>query len=445
MSSLRFTGTPAVIVALVVVCGSPAEAVTRVYVQNNTSMAFSVRATQTGAPLEAEHWRLVTTSVTPGQRAEVLWFSRNDGISNDETFVFTTTLAFSSSQILLRQKLEGTTFSSHMWQSLTGPGLNHTWYDDRATHSAAMRVAGRSLQAEYRAFFAGTDDNIEYVLREAPTVPAAASQQLNVLAYNIYMRPIALFRNGQMIRAGLLPSQLRGYDVLVFSEAFDDDVRTRLLGGLRTEYPHATRILGSDRGVEQDGGVIIVSRWPIEAQDQRLYRDVCAGSDCQADKGVLYARINKRARRYHVFGSHTQAWPTAEGARVRARQFDIIRAFITSKAIPRTEAVVIAGDLNVDKIRHVDEYRDMLRRLNAAQPRQVGHRYSFDPDTNDLAEEGPSEYLDYVLFSRRHLNAVSGLNEVRTIRSAERWREFFWEGYFWDLSDHHAVYGRLEF
>jgi sphingomyelin phosphodiesterase len=425
---------------------SPAEAITRVFVQNNTGHTLSVRATQSGYSLAGNKWGQTASTVTPGQRAQVVWFNRDEGITNGENFYFTTALSAPTSSISLKQRLRGSLVNSHMWQSLEGPGISHPWYDDRSTHTATWPLGTSVIHIKYRAFFTGTDDNVEYILAESYTVAPGGPDTLNVLAYNIYMRPITLFKNGQMIRAGLLPGKLHGYDAIIFSEAFDDDARARLLSGLRAEYPYATRILGTDRGVEQDGGVIIVSRWPIEAQDQRLFRDVCLSDDCKADKGVLYARINKEGRRYHLFGSHTQAWPTAQSAGVRRRQFEIIKTFFDSKAIPASEAVMIGGDLNVDKTRFPAEFQEMLRILNATHPRQVGHPYSYDPRTNRLAEQGAqSEYLDYVLYSNAHRRPANSFNEVRMFRSSEEWKEYFWEYALWDLSDHYAMYGRFEF
>jgi sphingomyelin phosphodiesterase len=427
--------------------GTPLEAITRVYVQNNTTLTYSVRSVQTGHSLSKHHWRQTSWSVRSAQRAQVVWFNRDEGITNGQTFYFTTTLSLPRGNLLLKQKLRGSLVNSHMWQSLAGVGIiSHPWYDDRRTHSAIWRVGGRTLRVKYRAFLTGTDDNIEYIVNEEYTVPNAGPDTLNVLAYNIYMRPTSIFKNGQMIRANLLPRELRGYDAIIFSEAFDDDARARLLSGLRPWYPYATRILGTDRGVEQDGGVIIVSKYPIEAQDQQAFGSVCGGSDCRSDKGVLYARINKQGRRYHLFGSHTQAWPTSESARIRRQQFEMIKTFLDSKRIAAQEAVIIGGDLNVDKIRYPREFREMVRILNAEHPRQTGHRYSFDPRTNRLAEEGkPSEYLDYILYSQAHRRPIQAFNEVRMFRSDEEWKEFAWEYALWDLSDHYAVYGRFEF
>lgn len=42
-----------------------------------------------------------------------------------------------------------------------------------------------------------------------------------MLAYNIYMRPEYIFPDDQSDRGEALPSKLRGFDAIVFSEAFD--------------------------------------------------------------------------------------------------------------------------------------------------------------------------------------------------------------------------------
>ncbi len=425
----------------------PAFGVTNVFVQNNTPFAFSASAQQTGAALRADAWQRGATVVAPGRRELVVRFNRDSGITAGQTFFFTTTLIKDGGPpLLLRQQLRGSTIGSHLWQSLAGPGFADPWYDDRGTHAATWIAGATAFRVLYRAYFTGTDDNVEYIVQYAYPIEPSDASTLNVLAYNIYMRPTLLFKNGQAIRARLLPPQLRGYDVIVFSEAFDDDARRTLLAGLAAEYPHATRILGRDGVVTQDGGVIIVSRWPIVAQDQRRFGDVCAGTDCGADKGVLYAKIDKQGRPYHVFGSHTQAWPTAEGQAIRARQFQIIRAFIDSKGIPATEPVLIAGDLNVDRLRYPAELDRMLRTLNAELPQIVGYGATNDPWTNTLAEQGkPAEYLDYVLWSKSHRRPADALNEARILRAAEEWKEFGWEFAMWDLSDHYPVRGRFRF
>jgi len=264
------------------------------------------------------------------------------------------------------------------------------------------------------------------------------ANSFNVLAYNIYMRPEYVLLNDQSDRGAVLPSKLRGFDVIVFSEAFDNSVRNQILADLQGEYPYRTSVLGADRGIEQDGGVIIVSRWPITGQAQRLYGNICTGdfSDCLADKGVLYARIEKHGRSYHVFASHTQAGDTIERRQSRNQQFVIIKEFIDSRGLPDTEPVFIAGDLNVDKY-DSGEFNNMLRSLDAWYPRPFGHPYTVDSTINRRA--GSLSYLDYVLVSNRHLQPISAIIETLLPRSPTPF------GGDYELSDHFPVFGQFMF
>lgn len=419
---------------------------TYIYVQNNTTSTFSVSASQSGYSLSSSKWGRSTSSVPIGQRKKVLWFNRDSGIKNGKDFYFTTALKVSSQTLNLKQKLNGNWIGSDMWQSASSSTFSHSWYKDRSTHTGSWNLGTKVITVKYRAYATGGDDHIEYILQEALEVMPSDSKTLNVLAYNIYMRPEIIFANGQAIRANLIPGRVHGYDVIVFSEAFDNSSRSTLLNGLKAEYPYKTNVVGSDSGIDQDGGVILVSKWPIEKQAQRVFGSECSGSDCMSDKGVIYARLNKQGRIYHVFGSHTQAWSTAQGAAVRRNQFQVIFDFIYDMDISPNEPVIITGDLNVDMVNYWDEYSDMLFTLDASHPDQIGYAYSADPVSNVLADKSnPREYLDYVLYSNNHLRPYDSYNEVRMIRSSEEWKEFFWEPAMWDLSDHYAVYGRLSY
>jgi len=281
------------------------------------------------------------------------------------------------------------------------------------------------------------------------------SNSFNVLAYNVFMRPEHAFSNDQAERAVELPAKLRGFDVIVLSEAFDNSIRSQLLAGLAAEYPYRTKVLGADAGIEQDGGVIIVSRWPIAAQAQRAYADVCIGdtSDCLADKGVLYARVVKHGQSHHIFASHTQAGNSPERRQTRLRQFGIIKAFIDGRAIPDSEAVFIAGDLNVDKY-DAGEYAAMLRILDAWYPVPFGHRYTVDPLLNRLNPHADRRlYLDYVLVSNRHLQPIEAIIETLMPRAARLFRSCLdplkggctKSEHSHHLSDHFAVFGHFMF
>ena len=442
---------------------SLAQAETRVFVQNNTPHLFTVDSSQTGAALDRGRWRQLVTVVEPAARTEVIRFNRDEGIRKHKIFVFLTRLnltikaigrdSSAHGMIQLRQQLRGSDVNSHMWQSLAGSGFEDPWFDDRQTHRASWNVAGHNIEIKYRAFFTGTDDNVEYVLNELHPVPAGDSDTLNILTYNLYMRPPP-FLNGQLIRAQLLPERLHGYDVIVFQEAFDYLPRRILLQRLAMEYPYQTNVVGSNRQsvVQSNGGVVIVSRWPIEGTPSYYVYKACHGIDCRAAKGVIYARIIKEGKRhYHIFGTHMQADDNGSARRERSKQFKELKDFIHSKSISQFEPVLIAGDLNVNSVKDQAEYQLMLDKLDAGHPVRVptvGFPFSHDGKTNSLAD-GDRSNLDYVLYSKKHLRPIDSpsdsYNEVRIIRSNEEWKELGFEHAYWDLSDHYPVLGHYRF
>ncbi len=267
---------------------------------------------------------------------------------------------------------------------------------------------------------------------DSPKVAQANDATFNVLAYNVFMKP-GLFGTANEERAALIPRQVLGFDAIVFSEIFDNASRNELLGGLRGEYPYRTEIVSSDLDVDkQDGGVIILSKWPIERQAELRY-GVCDNTDCLSDKGAVYARIKKGSRYYNLFGTHTQAWH--DGASTRAEQFRRLKSFIDAQGLPTSEALLIGGDLNVDLYNN-SEYARMLQLLNASHPTQTGN-FSYDSLNNGLADDGSREYLDYVLYSNAHLRPNSSGNVVIMPRSNQ------YENL--DLSDHFGVAGGFVF
>jgi endonuclease/exonuclease/phosphatase family metal-dependent hydrolase len=275
-----------------------------------------------------------------------------------------------------------------------------------------------------------------------PTTGSRAEEagQFSVLAYNVYMRPRSLFRDGQLERAQHLPAQLKSYDVLVLSEVFDAKVREALLLELLPEYPYTTEPLGADLFVTQHGGVMIASRWPIEEEQQLLYGKVCSGSDCAAQKGAIYIRINKNGERYNIFGSHLQAWPGPVSAQVRKSQLELLKQFIDSFKIPPSEVVLIAGDLNVDLINFPGEHARMLSILNATFPEPATKElmYTFDPVQNSLAQGDTQEFLDYVLFSDQHAAPMRVETSIVRPLSEIPWGRLSGKDCF-DLSDHFAI------
>jgi endonuclease/exonuclease/phosphatase family metal-dependent hydrolase len=279
---------------------------------------------------------------------------------------------------------------------------------------------------------------LAFALSTAGTARAAPVSDvftLDVLTCNVFMPPIVAPDMAE--RAAQLSKPLKGHDVVLLQEAYSDGARETLLAGLAHDYPYQSRVLGRDSGFRQDGGVAIVSRWPIEREFQLPFGALCGGSDCLADKGVLYARINKAGRRAHVFATHLQSGG-GNGA-IRKKQLQRLRNLIDAMRLPANEPVLIGGDLNVDRLGDTSGGFAMLARVLDARhpdaPSNEPHRPTFDPAHNTLASGGKrAKYLDYVLYSERHLRPFMAFNRVRELAAAGE-----------SLSDHFAVHGRFVF
>jgi len=269
---------------------------------------------------------------------------------------------------------------------------------------------------------------------------------LDILAYNVFMRPRWLFNDGQIPRTLRLPERIQGFDVLVLSEAFDTRARHYLLSKLRCIYPHQTSVLGRGHVWKINGGVVVLSRWPI-VQKKQIFFSNCSGTDCLSDKGVLYVKLLKGKRYIHLFATHLQAWDMLESRSTRKKQFNSLGDFIQKQSIPAFEPVLIVGDLNVDKYARSSEYKDALKSLQAGNPRQRGAQvFSMDTKRNGLVWSGKTELLDYVLFSKRHLLPKDAWFEVLPLRSVKSWRRGFGNvSESFDLSDHFPVKGHFVF
>ncbi|MEU7481750.1 sphingomyelin phosphodiesterase [Lentzea sp. NPDC042327] len=298
---------------------------------------------------------------------------------------------------------------------------------------------------------------VALAITAAPATAAPAAAAPKIATYNVFMLSRNLYPNwGQVARADLIDSTgtLNGQDVVVLQEAFDNTASDRLLGNLRDTYPHQTPVLGRSRAgwdvtsgayrdeTPEDGGVAVLSRWPITTRVQHVYRDAC-GADWFSNKGFAYVRIESPSGPLHVIGTHLQAEDsacTSAPGGYRAKQRAEIRAFLTARAIPATEPVYVAGDLNV--VRASAEFASMVTELGARTPAITGHPYSWDCSDNSVCRDqyGPeyaSEHLDYVL-------TVQGpplVNETRRVKSPE-WTIWSWgrKHTYTDLSDHYPVF-----
>ena len=259
----------------------------------------------------------------------------------------------------------------------------------------------------------------------------AHATEFSVLTYNVFLRsPSWMFRNEHDWRTEHIPAFLSGYDAVVLQEAFSQEHRDSIVSATIAEYPYNSGILGQDEFLSYNGGVIILSRWPILKLDQLIF-DGCEGSDCMVQKGVIYAAIKKDMETVHLFGLHLQA--QKEYASSRLAQFPQLRRFIGAQNITESELVLVAGDFNVDYFSNdTDDEFSLLTEPSGLVLAEESPETSYDKKSNTYVEDSVSERLDYIFYSSKHLIPFRASNQVLHFRKAGT-----------DLSDHHAVTGHF--
>ena len=409
-----------------------------VYVTNTTPEAVSVSSVQYGDKqlTKGTHWGTYDTVIPAYATRKVLWTNRNTGISSGKNFYFDTTITANGSQAVLQQKLRGNFIGSSIWHSAKAASFSNPWFDDRNIHNNNFSYNNRNSVMSFKAESTSGYDDFYYVIHNNNHVEPVSSNanELKVLSYNLWTIIDAELKCERLKDVATV---VKGYDVIVFQEAFENSCREQLMNDIRAEYPYQTRVVDNTSNLLEDGGVIAVSRHPIAVEDQRVFPN-CNGYICLSNRGFIYLEVIKNGVPYHVVGVHTQAYNGDVDRAVRLDQIGQMSTFIGARNIPSNEAVVYAGDMNVDKYATPTDYAQMLSVLSADAPIYVGHPFTYDPQTNSYAEE-TQEYLDYVLIDKRYRQG-SNTNTVRIYRSLSPavWLKR-------DLSDHYAVAGQLNF
>ncbi|MET9290966.1 sphingomyelin phosphodiesterase [Streptomyces sp. NPDC003077] len=333
----------------------------------------------------------------------------------------------------------------------------------RGTALATALAATALLGAAHPASAASPASATPAPSNPAPSASVAAPA-LKVLSYNVFLMSRNLYPNwGQDHRAKAITSAdfFRDKDVVVLQEAFDNASSDALMASAAAQYPHQTPVVGRGKSgwdatggaytatSPEDGGVTLLSKWPVLRKEQYIYKDAC-GSDRWSNKGFAYAVLNVGGSKVHVVGTHVQSTDpgcaAGEAVAVRSRQFKELDAFLDAKNIPVDEEVMVAGDFNVDS--RDTEFASVLADADlVAADARTGHPYSFDTRENSIARDrypdDPREDLDHVLHRRGHARPAGWRNEVVAERSAP-WSVTSWgkQYTYTNLSDHYPLVAR---
>ncbi|MDF1630049.1 MAG: sphingomyelin phosphodiesterase [Alcanivoracaceae bacterium] len=441
------SGFRLLIVSVLVLFAGNAAADTYVYITNSTPDPVTISVDHYGSRTlsNGSQWAQEATAIGPYETKRVLRYNRYWGVKSGHTYNFDTRITRNGQSVVAKQTMKGTWSGSNIKHAASGPGFSTSWYTDRNIRSNSHSYASRPSSTAFKSEYTGGYDDFYYVVtNDTLPEPVSGADALKVLSYNIYALPLVATKISE--RLAELPNHLKGYDVILFQEAFSSD-RNGMLQQLAAEYPYQTHVPKIPySGINVfDSGVLVVSRYPIVATADFIYPD-CSGTDCFADKGIIYAEVIKGGKAYHVTSTHTASFDTAEARALRQEQFQQIRALVDAQNPASFDAVMMGGDFNVNKLLWPQDYAQMLTNLNATDPLSTGYTAStFDPRINSLSGAAGSggetvEYLDYVVYSNTHRQPTQSRNDVRVPRTAVA--PLF---HTRDLSDHFPVMGEFVF
>ncbi|MDC5851691.1 sphingomyelin phosphodiesterase [Vibrio europaeus] len=429
-------------IALVALMASSAFADTDVYLTNNSGQALTIQVSHDGTDIlkHGEEWKQHVETLGPWETKQVMSFNRWEGVKSGKTYRFSTVVSNPVGEsVTLNQVMKGHWYNSSIEYGVSAADVSLSLKDDRSIHRYNSQSFGeRSAELAFKSAKTARYDDLYYTITPQKVEEQVENDDstLKLMTYNIWALPVIASHIGD--RYDLIPEYVKGYDVLALQEVFASG-RDAFLRELAKEYPYQTKMLDKEGINIYDGGVMIVSRYPIVNQAQYVFPD-CTGTDCFADKGVNYAEVIKGGKAYHVFATHTASFDTDTARDYRQRQFKQIRQLATSLNIPKTDTVVYSGDFNVNKLKFPGDYQQMIANLSAIEPTYSGYTAStFDPRINDFAGEAMSggenvEYLDYVMVSNEYQVKSYNDNRVDVPRSTD---ERLWKHY--NLSDHFPV------
>ncbi|VVJ25252.1 Uncharacterised protein [Amycolatopsis camponoti] len=268
------------------------------------------------------------------------------------------------------------------------------------------------------------------------TPARAADAAVSVLSFNLWQLPWIANPNtsDKEARAQAAERVIRAQDtdVVVLEEAFSAQAeglrdrlvdaypfRTPLVGQSCSTSPGWTSVSGtcSNSPIVVNGGVTVLSKYPITEKHQLVYRTSYSGTaDYLSNKGAALVRIFAHGKALWLAGTHLQADEAPDtlpkAHQVRMAQLGELRDLVAAR-VPAGDAVAVAGDLNIEYWAGQDR-RDAAGRTQAEQGaaalggplRTAGAgEYTFDAVTNpDAAKSVPATYrdsLDYVGSVRR--------------------------------------------
>lgn len=261
-------------------------------------------------------------------------------------------------------------------------------------------------------------------------------------------------------------------DVIIFTEMFSR-YSDNIINALKTDYPYYTCRLGEECSGNRwdkyrencsnfvftiNGGVVIMSKYPITYKVQYIFRNrAFCTPDYYSNKGAAYVKVNKQEHPYHIIGTHMQAdHGNNIQPSIRNKQLEEIRELVEYLKIPKNEPIIVGGDFNIpyaEDVKHQTIKKLLFGEYNYTFEPNYG---SFSAISNNYAKclaeymNYPINYdhtLDYVVYLIDYLKPIN--NPRMRVFNLKTLTPMYWkymkkklpytEGYYSDPSDHYPV------
>jgi len=208
------------------------------------------------------------------------------------------------------------------------------------------------------------DLSTSHPLNPLPGVPVMTQRKhINLLALNIFLRPPFIKNNlsdHKDARLNEFINLLPEFDIICLEEMFSflNTRKHKLIREAEKVGFHHYADSTSPSFLSSflvDGGLLILSRFPILASEFRPY-PYGIFSDSLSQKGILYVKVQVKDEIIHLFQTHTQASYVGSNKRLsimtRGDQLKYIRNFmqecLSKYEWKENEMSLLVGDLNID-------------------------------------------------------------------------------------------------
>ena len=213
---------------------------------------------------------------------------------------------------------------------------------------------------------------------------------MKVLQLNLFLRPPGISNPSEGDfkdeRLSMFLSILSSgaYDVLLLQEVFKGIKPLCCIAGRRLNalvdaaadsgYEHS-HVGPSASGLTKflDGGLLILSRYPIIKRHTLVFKTLAASGDSLSSKGCLHALLSlPGGELFDVFTAHTQAsytyTPSQSIDRVQRGQVRELADFMKECMEGREQSCLFGGDLNIDALQDSDtgSYTYMMETMREA-------------------------------------------------------------------------------